>query len=328
MDWTDTDAQRVALAMCEVAGLQGFEPELLRFGSNAVFGIGEAHVLRVMRPTTSEVDVHREIELVHEFVRLDIPTAHLAEIPAQQPLKAQNCLGTVWERLDEPDRDNLYHSLGLLLRIFHRRTAALRVPLKRWDPLSASDRRLVRVREHYAPEDITMLTQWSGRIASALDKVMPLLPAGVIHGQAEIGNVLFRAGHPAFIDFEQVSTGPREWDLVHSAVTVTRFSRPEQDYRDFTDTYGFDVRTWDGYHTYRRLWELCATTWLMQHRHHSRKVVDEIEVRLHTWRTDNPELRWTGVLERSPASAGCEGNGSEAGANERPTCDIRAISRS
>jgi hypothetical protein len=66
----------------------------------------------------------------------------------------------------------------------------------------------------------------------------------------------------------------------------------------------------------------------MQHRHHSRKVVDEIEVRLHTWRTDNPELRWTGVLERSPASAGCEGNGSEAGANERPTCDIRAISRS
>jgi aminoglycoside phosphotransferase (APT) family kinase protein len=103
--------------MCELAGFQGVEPELLRFGSNAVFGLGEAYVLRVMRPTTSEADVHREIELVHEFVRLDVPTARLAEIPARQPLKAHNCLGTVWERLDEPNRDSLYHSLGQLLAL-------------------------------------------------------------------------------------------------------------------------------------------------------------------------------------------------------------------
>ena len=88
MHWTDTDARRVATAMCELAGLRGYEPELLRFGSNAVFGIGEAHVLRVMRPTANEADVHREIDLVQEFARLDIPTAQLAEVPAQQPLKA------------------------------------------------------------------------------------------------------------------------------------------------------------------------------------------------------------------------------------------------
>jgi aminoglycoside phosphotransferase (APT) family kinase protein len=300
MDWTYPEAHRTATAMCKLAGFQGAEPELLRFGSNAVFGIGEAHVLRVMRPTTSEADVYREIELVHEFTRLNVPTARLADIPARQPLKTGNCLGTVWERLDEPDRDSLYRPLGQLLRIFHQRTAGLRVRLEPWHPLASSDWRLARLREHYTPEDVTMLRRWSGRIADELDQVKPVLPSGVIHGQAEVGNVLFRAGHPVLIDFEQVATGPREWDLVHTAVTVTRFGRPEQRYRDLADAYGFNVRAWDGYQTYRRLWELCATTWLMQHRHHSRKVGHEIEVRLQTWRDDNQDLQWSGVLERSP----------------------------
>ncbi len=299
MDWTETDARHVAIAMCELAGLRGHEPELLRFGSNAVFGIGEAHVLRVMYPTTNEADVHREIDLVHELARLDIPTAQLAEIPAQQPLKARNCLGTVWQRLDEPDRDDLYGSLGQLLHIFHQRTAELRVPVKPWCPLVASNRRLIDLGGHYATEQVTMLTRWSERIAVELDQVQPVLPDGVVHGQAEVGNVLFRAGHPVFIDFEQVAIGPREWDLVHTAVAVTRFGRPEQCYRDFADAYGFDIRTWDGYATYRRLWEMCATTWLMQHGHRSRKVVEEIKVRLQTWRDDNPDTKWSGVLERS-----------------------------
>lgn len=304
MIWTDTDARQVATAMCELAGLQEYKPELLRLGSNAVFGVGAAHVLRVMRPTTSEAAVYREIDLVCEFARLEVPTVQLADIPAQQPLRARDCLGTVWERLGEPDRDSLYRLLGQLLYLFHQRSAELRVPLEPWRPLAASDRRLADLRGHYAPEDVTMLTGWSGRIAAELDQVKPVLPGGVIHGQAEVGNVLFRAGHPVFIDFEQVALGPREWDLVHTAVTVTRFDRPEQCYRDFADTYGFDVRTWDGYETYRRLWELCATTWLMQHGHDNRKVVEEIEVRLQTWRNDNPNTKWSGVLERSPASPG------------------------
>ncbi len=297
MGWTGTDARRAATAMCEQAGLRGSDLELLRFGSNAVFGVDEGHVLRVMRPTTSEADVRRETDLVREFVRLDIPAVRLADIPAQ-PLRALGCLGTIWERLEEPDQGNLHSQLGQLVRIFHQCTGGLRVPLEPWRQLASSDRRLVARRDHYAPEDVTMLTRWSERIATELDQVKPALPAGVIHGQAEIGNVLSRAGQPVLIDFEQVSIGPREWDLVHTAVVVTRFGRPEQCYRDFADAYGFDVRSWDGYETHRRLWELCATTWLMQHDHGDHKIAREIKVRLGTWRDDNPDTRWSGVLER------------------------------
>jgi Ser/Thr protein kinase RdoA (MazF antagonist) len=298
MGWSATDARRAAVAMCQQAGLSVSDLEQLRFGSNAVFGVDEAHVLRVMRPGMSEADVRREIELVRDFARLGVPTGCLADDVAAQPLKALNCLGTVWERLAEPEQDNVHSALGQLVRIFHQRTTDLQVPLQPWRQLASSDRRLAQQREHYAAEDVRMLTQWSKRIAGELEEVQPALPAGVVHGQAEVGNVLFRAGQPVLIDFEQVSIGPREWDLVHTAVVVTRFGRPDQCYRDFADAYGFDVRTWDGYQSYRRLWELCATTWLMQHDRHDRKVAQEIEVRLQTWRDDDPDARWTGVLER------------------------------
>jgi Ser/Thr protein kinase RdoA (MazF antagonist) len=296
MDWTDTDARRAATAMCELAGLQDAKPELLRLGNNAVFCVGTAHVLRVMRPTTSETDVQREIELVREFARLDVPTVRLANLTAKQPLEAHDCLGTVWERLDKPDHGILYRPFGQLLHTFHQRTAELRLPLESWQPLASSDRRLAALDGHHAPDDVTMLTQWSRRIAVELKQVKSVLPDGVIHGQAEVGNVLLRGRYPVFIDFERVAIGPREWDLIDTAVTVARFGLPEQRYRDFTNAYGFDVRAWDGYETYRRLWELRATTWLMQNGHHSREAATEIKVRLQTWRDDNPNTRWNSVL--------------------------------
>lgn len=298
MNWTDIDAHRAATAMCELAGLQGVTPELLRFGNNAVFGIGKAHVVRVMRPTISEADVQREIELARELARLDVPTVRLADLTTKQPLKAHDCLGTVWERLDEPDYARLYRPFGQLLGIFHQRTAELPLSLESWRPLASANRRLAELDGLYPPEDIAMLTRWSRQIAVELDQLAPELPGGVIHGQAEVGNVLLRAGHPVLIDFERVAIGPREWDLIDTAVTVTRFGLPEQRYRDFADAYGFDVLTWDGYEIYRRLWELRATTWLMHNGHHSREAAREVEVRLQTWRDDDPDTRWTGVFDQ------------------------------
>jgi Ser/Thr protein kinase RdoA (MazF antagonist) len=299
MNWTNTDARRAVTTMCELAGLHGAIPELLRVGNNAVFGIGAAYVVRVMRPGTCEADVQREIDLVREFDRLDVPTARLADVNTEQPLKAHGCLGTVWERLDEPNRDNLYGPFGRLLHAFHQRTAKLVLSLEPWRPLASSNRRLAELHGHYPPDDITLLSQWSRRISRELDQVEPVLPGGVIHGQAEVGNVLLRAGHPVLIDFERVAIGPREWDLIDTAVAVNRFGLPEQRYRNFADAYGFDVRAWEGYETYRRLWELRATTWLMQSGQHSREAARETAVRLQTWRSNDSDTRWSGVLERN-----------------------------
>jgi aminoglycoside phosphotransferase (APT) family kinase protein len=302
MGWDDSCARRAAVAMCKRAGLPEIVGELLRFGSNAVFALGQAYVLRITPPGTSRIDVQREIDLACEFARLDVPAIHLAELAARQPLGAHNCLGTVWERLEEPDRNLIYQPFGQLLHVFHQHTARLLVPLEPWQPLASANRRLAQLRGHYPPADMTMLTDCAERIAAELDHIAPTVPPGVIHGQAEVGNVLLRAGDPVFIDFERVAIGPREWDLIDTAVTVTRFGLPEHHYRDFADAYGFDVRAWSSYQTYRALWELRAITWLMRHGRHRPEVSREIEVRLQSWRDGNPNTRWSSVLERNRAT--------------------------
>lgn len=263
IDWTGVQARSTAVDMCRQAGLPSSELELLRLGSNAVFRVGKRVVLRVMRPGTGDAAVQQEIALVRDFARLGVPAARLVALPVDQPLQAGGCFGTVWEQLQPVDPEAVYRQLGALLTTFHERTGNLAVHLEQWDPLDAAAQRLAELGGSYPEADLALLRDWYQRVSDTLPRLHYVLPPGVIHGQAEVGNVLLRAGQPVLIDFERVALGPREWDLIDTAVTITRFGRPEARYWAFAQAYGFDVRAWDGYDTLRRLWELRATTWLM-----------------------------------------------------------------
>ena len=48
-------------------------------------------------------------------------------------------------------------------------------------------------------------------------------------------------------DFDSCALGPPEWDLIPVAVGDVGFPRPAAHLRDFTVTYGFDVRDWEGF---------------------------------------------------------------------------------
>jgi aminoglycoside phosphotransferase (APT) family kinase protein len=51
-----------------------------------------------------------------------------------------------------------------------------------------------------------------------------VLPPGVIHGDASIGNVLRdRQGDPAVIDLDGFAIGPPEWDVVLTAIYCDSF---------------------------------------------------------------------------------------------------------
>ena len=66
------------------------------------------------------------------------------------------------------------------------------------------------------------------------------------------------------LDFESAAIGPREWDLLPTAIAVERYGLPEEQYQEFAGTYGFDVRAWAGYPVLREIRELTMTTWIMQ----------------------------------------------------------------
>jgi hypothetical protein len=95
------------------------------------------------------------------------------------------------------------------------------------------------------------------------------------------------------LDFEAVAVGPREWDLVPTAVARERFRLSEEHYREFAATYGFDVRTWPGYPVLREIRELTMTTWLMQNVAESAAVAAEFALRVASLRERDTRRVWT-----------------------------------
>ena len=74
------------------------------------------------------------------------------------------------------------------------------------------------------------------------------LPPGVIHGDANVGNVLRdRHGNPVVIDLDGFAVGPREWDLALTAIYYDSFGwHTREEYEDFVRVYGFDIMGWPG----------------------------------------------------------------------------------
>ncbi|MFJ6836842.1 phosphotransferase family protein [Streptomyces sp. NPDC091209] len=73
-------------------------------------------------------------------------------------------------------------------------------------------------------------------------------PDYVVHGDAWVGNVARTANGPVLMDFERVTIGPPEWDLVSTALkTTTTGAVTEEEYAEFCAEYGMDVTQWEGY---------------------------------------------------------------------------------
>ncbi|MGO4420284.1 phosphotransferase family protein, partial [Streptomyces sp. MCAF7] len=118
--------------------------------------------------------------------------------------------------------------------------------------LSEDDRQWLRDRHADLRE------QWDQRPAG--------LPECVVHGDAWVGNVALTPGGPVLLDFERVSVGPPEWDLVSTAVKLTTTGAvTPAEYAEFCEAYGADVTQWEGYELLAGARELRMTTYAAQH---------------------------------------------------------------
>jgi Ser/Thr protein kinase RdoA (MazF antagonist) len=152
--------------------------------------------------------MQEEVQVVTALAAGGVPVIRLATLAVPQPLVANGTYGTLWDYVPHEKRPT-YQQFGRALRAFHKRADSLTIRLPDWQPLASARQRLNTVAEHYPCDDIALLEQWYERIRNMLVSLQPVLPAGVIHGQAEIGNVLVRGGQPVFLDFD-VSHGVYE----------------------------------------------------------------------------------------------------------------------
>ena len=140
----------------------------------------------------------------------------------------------------------------------------------------------------------SFLTATLTRLQDAYAGLEFVLPQGVIHADASVGNVLRdRHGTPVLIDLDSFAIGPREWDLVQTAMYYDSFGwHTREEYGDFACVYGYDIRQWPGYPVLREVREFLMVTWLIQKAAEDTQATAEATERINALRTGASRKDW------------------------------------
>ncbi len=294
---TTTDPGRAAAAeACRRAGLSSNGLSLLRHGTNSVYRLPEAGVIvRVAPPKSTPDDVERQVKIARWLAEEHVPAVRALAVA--QPQEADGRLVTFWESVNGASADDYDHygstaELGNILRQFH----ALPAPdfsLPVLDPLSEAQSRLGRL-AHLPNAARGLFAERLERVAADFPKLRFQLEGGPIHGDANVGNLLLdEAGSAVLSDLDGFSVGPREWDLVLTAMYTDLYGwHTEQEYLAFVESYGWDIRLWSGYHTLRDLRELLMVMWLATRTDQDEDAAQELQVRLGSLETGQGRREW------------------------------------
>jgi hypothetical protein len=95
------------------------------------------------------------------------------------------------------------------------------------------------------------------------------------------------------IDLDGFAIGPREWDLILTAIYYDSFGwHTRQEYEAFTRVYGFDIMQWPGYQALRSIREFLMVTWVIQKAAESDQVAAEARKRISALRTGASRKDW------------------------------------
>ncbi|WP_371552483.1 aminoglycoside phosphotransferase family protein [Streptomyces sp. NBC_00554] len=278
---------------CRTVGLDASGAELLRLGSNAVYRLSASPIIvRVARDPDAMEDMERAVRVARRLEAEDLPaTRVLAKVT--QPLVVSGRVVTFWESVQEHEEYGTVGELADLLRRLHwlEEPESLRLPY--FDPFAklwASLGQMVGVTE----DDRTFLEERAAKLNKDYDRLDFVLPFGVIHGDANIGNVLrHRDGHAVLIDLDGFTLAPREWDLVLTAMFYERYGwHTRAEYEEFVHRYGFDLLNWPGYEVLADLRELMMVVWVGHQVATSEKSAGEFARRVRSLRTGQGRDDW------------------------------------
>ncbi|MFI9326451.1 phosphotransferase enzyme family protein [Kitasatospora sp. NPDC052868] len=290
----DEGRARLLLAhACESAGLP--DPagaRLLALGENAVFDLGDpAVVAKVGRGPELHERARHELAVAHWLADRRIPVVRPYDAVAPGPQLAHGHPVTFWHRLAPAERPARPADLAPLLRALHGLPTPP-LPLARRDLLAPVERWLASAEGHIDPADVAFLRRRRDAYAAALPDLTPHLQPGVIHGDALPRNVHVGPDGPVLLDLENVSQDLREHDLVVLALSHDRYGVPAEDYRAFTEGYGWDVREWPGFAVLRGARETASASWVAQQAAGNPAALAEFRRRVASLREGATDVRW------------------------------------
>ena len=277
---------------CGVAGLNVDGARLLRIGSNAVYHLAEPVVARISRKDTDLERARRTVAVARWLERVGYPAVRA--IAVEQPVEIGGHAITFWESVsDDGDQYATIAEVAQVLAKLHRLDAPAYLHLPMLAPFEDAASRIA-VNGWLSPGDRSFLTEQLAILQDSYARLEFALPQGVIHGDANIGNVLHnREGKPVVIDLDGFAIGPREWDLAPTAIYYDSFGwHTHDEYETFMRVYGFDIMQWPGYLTMRAVREFLMVTWVIQQARDSPRVAAEAAKRITALRTDASRKDW------------------------------------
>lgn len=275
---------------CQQAGLSSDRAELLRLGENAIYRLAaDPVVVRIARSPDRLPRVERELCVARWLAAANIPAVRVYE-QIDQPLLVSGHPVSFWHSVTGGDPAPTHTDLARLLAAFHA-LPDCPCDLATFEPLRTSISRLATAAD-VSLGDRGFLQARCADLGQQFQHLEFALLPGPIHGDAHTRNLLTDHGQVVLLDFEATATGPREWDLLPTAIAVERYGLAEERYQQFATTYGFDVRTWPGYPILREIREVTMTTWIMQNIGESPAAADEFALRIASLRERDFDRAW------------------------------------
>lgn len=277
---------------CQVVGLDAAGARLVRLGSNAVYRLTIPVVARVARPNANVNDVSRTVSIARWLESVDYPAVRALAV--EQPVMIDGHVVTFWEALsDDGDQYGSVEELALMLVELHSLASPENLNIPALAPFEKADRRIL-ASHRLAANDRSFLIERLAELQVSYASLDFVLPEGLIHGDASVGNVLLdRRGDPVLIDLDSFAIGPREWDLALTAIYCDSFGwHTRQEYRRFAAIYGFDIMQWPGYPVMRDVREFLMVAWLSQKADESEQLAEEVASRISSLRTGATRKNW------------------------------------
>ncbi|TQL96046.1 thiamine kinase-like enzyme [Actinoallomurus bryophytorum] len=274
-----------------VAGIDTADARLLRIGENAIFRLPGRVVARVARTLAYEVDARKEVAVARWLESEGYSAVRALSI--DQPVVVDGRVVTFWEVISDEDSYGSTAEVASLLVRLHRMEPPPSLGLPALRPFARAELR-IDVDRWLGSDDRDFLQERLEELRAKYADLNFALPQGVIHGDASVGNVLHdREGRPVVIDLDGFAIGPREWDLVLTAMYYDSFGwHTREEYEAFVRVYGFDVMEWPGYSVLRDVREFLMVTWLSQKAPGDERVATEVRKRIVALRTGGAKKDW------------------------------------
>jgi aminoglycoside phosphotransferase (APT) family kinase protein len=277
---------------CRIVRLDAESARLLRMGSNAVYRLSAPVIVRISRADVDVDGARRTVAVARWLESVGYPSVRVVDV--DQPVVIDGRAVTFWQAASD-DGDE-YASVGEVAQVLvelHRLVAPDDLGLPPLEPFDKAAKR-IEANDWLSSTDRDFLTENLTRMRESYGELDFALPQGVIHGDANVGNVLHDSdGKPVVIDLDGFAVGPREWDLALTAIYYDSFGwHTREEYETFVRVYGFDIMKWPGYPVMRVVREFLMVPWVIQKAGESPRVAAEARKRISALRTGASRKDW------------------------------------